>query len=63
MFTQLSPPLPLDTPKGAAWAVGVIDYGPDHDLLWVTFVKETGECWTWANQHVRQSKNVTYTGT
>lgn len=59
MFTQLNPPLPLETPKGAGLAYGVIDYGPDFDLLWVVFDDATGECWTWANPKVRGVKNVT----
>lgn len=57
---QLNPPIPVDTPKGAAWAVAIIDYGPDHDLLWVTFVRETRECWTWKNPLIRQPRNITY---
>lgn len=59
MFTQLNPPLPLETPKGEGLAYGVIDYGPDYDLLWVVFDGTTGECWTWPNPKVRAVKNVT----
>ena len=29
---QLSPPIPLDTPKGKALAHIIIDYGPEFDL-------------------------------
>ncbi len=36
MLTQLQTPIPLETPKGKAWAVAIIDYGPHWDLLWVT---------------------------
>lgn len=60
MITQIHPPIPLDTPKGPALAYFVIDYGVDHDLMWVTFVDETGECWTWGNGEIRGIKNVTY---
>lgn len=59
MMTQLNPPIPLDTPKGKALAHFVIDYGPEHHLMWVTFVDATGECWTWPNPKVRAQKNIT----
>lgn len=56
---QLNPPLPLITPRGKAIAHFLIDYGPEHDLLWVCF-QEDGECWTWRNQDIRAEKNVTF---
>ena len=59
MMTQLNPPLPLITPKGKALAHFLIDYGPEHDLLWVCF-EENGECWTWRNQDIRAEKNITF---
>jgi hypothetical protein len=59
MIQQLNPPLPLMTPKGKAWAHLVIDYGPEADLMWVTFLDEGGECWTWSNQFVRAQPNAT----
>lgn len=55
---QLSPPLPVQTPKGKAWAHVLIDYGPEADLLWVCFQDETGECWTWANKDIRLQENM-----
>lgn len=55
---QLNPPLPLDTPKGPALAHVLIDYGPEHHLLWVCFNDADGECWTWPNSQVRAQKNV-----
>ncbi len=60
MLTQLQTPIPLQTPKGKAWAIAIIDYGPHWDLLWVTFVHATGECWTFNNQEIRQEKNITF---
>lgn len=60
MLTQLQTPLPLQTPKGKAWAVAIIDYGPHWDLLWVTFVHATGECWTFDNKDIRQEENFTF---
>lgn len=59
MFTQLHPPLPLDTPRGPGLAHAVIDYGPEFDLLWVVFDDATGECWTWPNPKIRGQKNIT----
>ncbi len=56
---QLNPPIPLETPKGKALAHFVIDYGPEHNLMWVTFVDATGECWTWPNYKIRAQKNIT----
>lgn len=60
MMLQLNPPIPLQTPKGSAWATAMIDYGPQWDLMWVTFVEATGECWTFRNPEIRQGKNYTF---
>jgi hypothetical protein len=59
VIQQLNPPLPVITPKGAAWAHLVIDYGPEADLLWVCFQDDTGECWTWNNRDIRIQPNIT----
>jgi hypothetical protein len=59
MITQLNPPIPVDTPYGHAIAHMVIDYGIEHDLYWVCFQNETGECWTWSNRDIRAQKNTT----
>ena len=58
MMLQLSPPLPVQTPKGKAWAHVLLDYGPEADLLWICFQDETGECWTWANKDIRLQENM-----
>lgn len=58
MIVQLNPPIPVMTPKGKALAQLVIDYGPEHDLLWVCF-QDDGECWTWDNTKIRAQTNVT----
>lgn len=55
---QLDPPLPLDTPKGPALAHVLIDYGPEHHLLWVCFNDRDGECWAWPNHKVRAQTNI-----
>lgn len=59
MILQLKPPLPLVTPNGSGWAHLVIDYGQEHDLLWVVFLNDSGQCWTYSNREVRIEKNVT----
>lgn len=59
MILQLNPPLPLETPKGKALAHFVIDYGPEHDLVWVCFQSD-GECWSWQNPDIRATTNVTF---
>ena len=57
---QLNPPLPLNTPKGKAWAHFVIDYGMENDLLWVCFQDQSGECWTWNNRDITIQNNITF---
>lgn len=59
MITRIDPPLPLQTPKGKAMAHFLIDYGFEHDLYWVCFQNETGECWTWSNKDIRNQENIT----
>lgn len=59
MILQLNEPLWFNTPKGEAVAHFLIDRGFEHDLEWVCFVTETGECWTFSNQDIRIQKNIT----
>lgn len=56
---QLNPTIPLDTPKGKAHAHVLIDYGEESHVLWLCFVDETGEAWTFRNTEVRLQKNET----
>ena len=58
MLIQLDPPLPLDTSKGRGWAHALIDYSQEHDLLWVVFLNENGECWTLPNSEIRMVNNL-----
>lgn len=45
-FTQLDPALPVTVEdKGAGYAIAVIDYGQEHDLIWVVVLNESGEIW------------------
>lgn len=59
MITQLKPPIPVITPKGAALAHFLIDDGPESDLKWVCFIDSNGECWTYRNRWIRADKNIT----
>jgi hypothetical protein len=57
MFTQLNPPLPVDTGKGRGFAFAVIDYGLEHHLLWVVALDDGGAIWTAPNPDVRVQPN------
>lgn len=58
MFTQLNPSLPVHVlGKGDGLAIAAIDYGPEHNLLWVTAIDATGEIWCAPNPQVRMQKN------
>ena len=60
MLTQLSPPIPIDVlGKGNGLAVAIIDYGPEHNLIWVTAIDATGEVWCAPNPTVRFQQNWT----
>ena len=60
MFTQLNPTIPLHVlGKGDGYAIGMIDYGQEHNLIWVTAIDETGEIWCAPNSKVRLGKNWT----
>lgn len=58
MFTQLNPPLPVIVlEKGSGYALAVIDYGQEHNLIWVTALDDNGEIWCAPNPKVRLQKN------
>ena len=57
MITQLNPTIPLTTPKGKGFAHLVIDYSQEHDLLWVVFLDDGGECWTFKNSEIKIVEN------
>ncbi|MET4682616.1 hypothetical protein [Brevundimonas faecalis] len=59
-FTQLEPTLPIRVEgKGDGYAFAVIDYGQEHNLIWVTAINETGEIWCAPNPKVRMMTNWT----
>jgi hypothetical protein len=60
MFTQLNPTIPLHVlGKGDGYAIGMIDYGQEHNLIWVTAIDGTGEIWCAPNHSVRLGRNWT----
>ncbi|TMM47198.1 hypothetical protein [Qipengyuania marisflavi] len=60
MFTQLTVPLPVHViDKGAGLAFAMIDYGPEHNLIWVTALDDSGEIWCAPNPKVRMQANWT----
>ncbi len=57
-FTQLNPPIPIEViGKGKALAFAVIDYGPEHNLMWVSAIDCSGEIWCAPNPVVRMQAN------
>jgi hypothetical protein len=60
VMLQLNPPIPVVTLKGKGLAHVIIDYGPEHDLVWVVFQDITGECWTWRSSDVRANDNFVF---
>lgn len=60
MVTQLDPTIPAHVlGKGDGYAIRMIDYGQEHNLIWVTAIDEPGELWWALNQNVRLGKNWT----
>lgn len=59
MIQQLNPPIPLSTPKGDGYAHFIIDYGQEHYLIFVVFIDETRECWSFQAPEVRIQTNQT----
>lgn len=58
MFTQLNPALPVHViGKGDGYAFAVIDYGQEHNLIWVTAIDATREIWCAPNPKVRVQQN------
>ena len=59
-FTQLQTPIPMTVEgKGSGQAVAVIDYGPEHHLIWVVALDDSGEIWSAPNPKVRMQSNWT----
>ena len=59
-FTQLNPALPVTVEdKGPGYAFAVIDYGQEHNLIWVVALNDSGEIWCSPNPKVRMQNNWT----
>jgi hypothetical protein len=59
VFIELREYKPVDTPKGKGYCWAVIDYGPESHLLFVCWMKETGEPWIFPGPEIRLEKNIT----
>ncbi len=57
---QLSPTIPVVTPDGEGEAIGWLDYSKDDHLMWVVFLKATGECWIYPNPRIRAVPNSSF---
>lgn len=60
MITQLNPPLPVivtskDNAKGLCHFI--VDYGPEHHVLWGVALADSGEVWWVPNTEVRMEAN------
>ena len=59
-FTQLSRNFPVTVEgKGNGYAFAVIDYGEEHNLIWVVALDDSGEIWCSPNPKVRMRNNWT----
>jgi hypothetical protein len=59
-FTQLNPCIPVTVlDKGRGTAIAVIDYGQEHNLIWIVALDCGGEIWCSPNPMVRLQKNWT----
>lgn len=56
-YTELQQTLWMCTPAGVGLCFGVIDYGPEHDLLWIVGDDATGAIVAWPNPQVRLVRN------
>jgi hypothetical protein len=56
---QLNPPIPMETPKGKAWAFVMINPSQEHHLQWVCMICETREIWVFQNPQVKIEPNFT----
>lgn len=59
MMIQLSPPIPMNTPKGHGYANFLVDRGMEFDNEWIVFL-DNGEIWSFLNRDVRLDNNITY---
>jgi hypothetical protein len=56
--TRIDPPIPLDTPRGAAWAHFALDYGSEHHTLFGCFMCADGTFWWFPAPSIRLQPNL-----
>ena len=56
MITRIDPPIPLQTPRGFAYAHFLDDCGDERDAMWVCFCDD-GQIWWVPNSQVRACRN------
>lgn len=69
MIQQLNPQIPVivlrekgdrkDAPQGSGQCIAWMDYGPEHDLMWLVLMDNGGEPWLVPNWRIRGMKNYT----
>lgn len=58
MFVQLNPSIPVEVVgKGSGECIAWLDYGPEHDLLWLVFLDSDGTPWLVPNYDIRALRN------
>lgn len=55
---QLNPTIPMHCPQGIGYAIAMIDYSQEHDILWIIAINETGEVWAVPNKDIRAIINI-----
>jgi hypothetical protein len=59
MLTRIDPPIPMRAKGMKGLAHFVIDYGVEHDLMWVMFL-DNCEVWCVGNKDVRADTNWSF---
>jgi hypothetical protein len=69
-LTQLDPPIPVKVvrsrapgshrswPEGTGYAVALIDYSQEHNMLWKVIFDDSGEIWDIPQPYIRGAHNV-----
>jgi len=58
MLVQCNPSIPVEVlGKGYGETIFILDYGPEHDILWGVALDSNGEVWWVPNTRIRFIKN------
>jgi hypothetical protein len=60
MILPLNPPIPVETPRGKAQAIYLIEYGAEYDLYWITVLESSRECFTYNNRDIRAQISISF---